>query len=644
MAIITGNDYDHIDVVNGSDTNRHMLKDTEARTLAHELQNALYKDSVPLITRADLATGYYYSMGNNTAPSKTQNASSLYTESPINLSGYINRTLSIKLSKISSFGVRYMGFIDDNGVSHTGYYWGQSGVNNNFVLQEDGKYLFTTTIKYPYFVFSCNTDVSTVEIGIAEEENFANIRDLDARFYVSANGSDSADGTINNPLATFNKALEMGAREIFIAGGEYSQQLNVSLAKRDSIKLMGYEAGKDVIIKHPSCVLSTSETLDSTGTTHDVYKFTTTATFLSSMVWLFQDNVADITTLISSSERHPLQKGRVYRCEDTKIEKCNASNLTNAKTEIGTSDSYKFYYDSTNHVLYYSRPAAVSSDHPICRSVDAGIFSGTSAEKLGIEISNIKIKYMKMNLENSKMPIVNDCVVANSYGNGCYTWNNTTGVKFYRCEAQRAFTGVNGDGFNAHSDVTGDAFAPTTTAFMYDIWSHDNQDDGYSDHERCEMSIYGGLFEYNLNGGGVTPALGSHCSCYNVTSRNNNEGGFRVAGTAVSSEGGVGTQMICYNCISESNGTGSQSGGFIAPSDTMTQEDLVTLYNCEAINEIRGYSVHGTGVMRLIDCRASGCTTIKSGAGTFILTNGKMVSEQDTISVDDNTLVISEVE
>jgi len=586
----------------------------------------LYKEAVPLITRDNLSSGYYYTIGNNTAPTKTQNASSLYTENPLNLRNYINRQLTIKLSKISSFGVRNFGFLDDNNVAHSGYFWGQTGANNNFVLQEDGYYYFIITIKYPYFVFSCNTDVATVEIGIAEEANFVNKSDLDARYYVTENGSDEADGNINSPLATFNKALELGASEIFVAGGEYKQQINITLAKRNTIKLVGYESGKDVIIKHPSCVLSESESLDSAGSTHDVYKFSTTATFFSTMVWLFQDNIADTSTLISADERHPLQKGRVYRCEDTKIIKCGAETLADAKTEIETSAEYKFFYDSTNHILYYSRPTAVSSEHPICRGVNDGLFTGTNAEKIGIEISNIKIKYMRMNLENTKIPIINDCVVANSFGNGCYTWDNTTGAKFYRCEAQRAFTGTTGDGFNAHSVVTGNTFAPTTTAMLFDVWAHDNQDDGYSDHERCEMSIYGGLFEYNLNGGGVTPALGSHCNCYNVMSRHNEEGGFRVAGTAESSEGGVGTQLICYNCISENNGTGSQGGGFIAPSSTMTQNDLITLYNCEAINEVCGYSVQGSGVMCVIDCRSYNCTAVKSGTGTVTVINGSAVT------------------
>jgi len=41
MAIITSNEYDHIDVVNGSNTNRHYIKDTTARNSIEELKNNL---------------------------------------------------------------------------------------------------------------------------------------------------------------------------------------------------------------------------------------------------------------------------------------------------------------------------------------------------------------------------------------------------------------------------------------------------------------------------------------------------------------------------------------------------------------------------------------------------------------------------
>lgn len=44
MAIVNGNDYDHIDVVNGSTTNRHMIKDTQARADVSDLKSALKSD------------------------------------------------------------------------------------------------------------------------------------------------------------------------------------------------------------------------------------------------------------------------------------------------------------------------------------------------------------------------------------------------------------------------------------------------------------------------------------------------------------------------------------------------------------------------------------------------------------------------
>ena len=44
MAIVTSNEYDHIDVVNGSNTNRHYIKDTTARNNIEDLKSAFTSD------------------------------------------------------------------------------------------------------------------------------------------------------------------------------------------------------------------------------------------------------------------------------------------------------------------------------------------------------------------------------------------------------------------------------------------------------------------------------------------------------------------------------------------------------------------------------------------------------------------------
>lgn len=44
MAIVTSNEYDHIDIVNGSNTNRHYIKDTTARNSIEDLKSAVRND------------------------------------------------------------------------------------------------------------------------------------------------------------------------------------------------------------------------------------------------------------------------------------------------------------------------------------------------------------------------------------------------------------------------------------------------------------------------------------------------------------------------------------------------------------------------------------------------------------------------
>lgn len=62
MAVVTGNDYDHIDIVNGNTQTRHMIKDASARADISDLKSALngLEDYLPLYkSTLTLITGYY---------------------------------------------------------------------------------------------------------------------------------------------------------------------------------------------------------------------------------------------------------------------------------------------------------------------------------------------------------------------------------------------------------------------------------------------------------------------------------------------------------------------------------------------------------------------------------------------------------
>lgn len=424
--------------------------------------------------------------------------------------------------------------------------------------------------------------------------------------YVSASGSDDGDGTSANPYATVNKALSEGAETIMVSGGNYYQTINLGLSSSSIIEIRSADKTERPAFYAPDSLIGMSETKTDGYT--KVYQLDTNKSFTSSNTWIFQDGAPDADTLISDGERHPLERGASHRCEDTKIAKCDASSLAAALTEIDGSDEYKWFYDSGT--LYFSRPMAVTSDNPICGSFGTPMFAN-AGRAVRLIVSGIKSKYMSFNVVNTSTSEVIDCKASNVFANGAFVYNGSVGVKFIRCEASRCFKGATGDGFNAHSVKTGDARSKQTTCTLEDCWSHDNNDDGYSDHERSETTIIGGLFEWNGKGG-VTPSYGSHCTCYNVCSRHNYNG-FYYTGVAAEDEGGMYGQMACYGCISENNTRGDSGCGYLVDGSG----NSAVLVGCKSIGNVYGYKASSVGNLRLVDCGSLNDNTEKSGNVTI---------------------------
>lgn len=430
-------------------------------------------------------------------------------------------------------------------------------------------------------------------------------------YYVSADGNDNNDGrTAEAPKATVTSAIKSGAKTVLVSGGKYYQSVdfdgiegNIKIAPATPDGLPEFYA--------PDALITDSETAVPGYT--KVYSAPCSKTFDSKIVWIFQDDVPDASTEITTSERHPLQRGKQYRCGDTKIVKCSSESVSDALAEIESASAYKWFHDSANSIIYFSRPQAVTEINPIMASF-INTFLKNKTRKLSLEIVGISVKYQFVSLLGLASAILSDCSCVNCCAAGAYRWDRGVSIKLYRCEAARTCFGTSaGDGFNAHSENTGDAFAHQTSCILFDCWSHDNVDDGYSDHERCEITLYGGLYEHN-GGGGVTPAIGSHCTCYNVLSRYNDEADFFYSGNPVSSEGGVGGQIACYGCVSIGKGSGR---GF-----RLNGSEIQGLfYNCICIDRDTGFfseSNGGTQVGTLINCSTSGCTTPRSEIFTVI--------------------------
>jgi hypothetical protein len=324
---------------------------------------------------------------------------------------------------------------------------------------------------------------------------------------------------------------------------------------------------------------------------------------------------------ISQEERRPEQRGRATRLNDTFIRKIRSiSSIDGAVAEIEralTEDGrYMYHLDGTT--LYYSRPSALSATNPLVRpTAKATLFNNVTSGMTFI-MTGIHTRFLEFNIDMSVNSVITDCISEFALGAGAFTYDGSLNMTFRRCEASCCCQGSTGDGFNGHADnvtgyADGDAEAKCCTCRLEQCWSHDNYDDGFSDHQRCESNVIGGLYEYNGKGG-IVPSYGSHCTCYNVESRHNCNG-FLSTGTPDATEGGEGTQLTCYNCIASDNTNqyGQNYAGNVAETNAgfaaMNYRCKLIAVQCLAKGNKLGFFTNSEGggkdgYSELIDCRA----------------------------------------
>lgn len=568
-----------------------------------------------LLTDSNTLDKNYYWTGTigNALTRSSYNAESVYIASPIDVSEYDH--VLVQLSSPNMGGSRCIGFCNAENI--ISIVWRENGFVTTY-NDKTGMYeKLLATNGQTHFFFSYSRTVATnIKIYGIKTSYYAN----DGIVYVSPSGSDSNTGTGNSPLKTINKALEKGAKTVLLTGGTYLQTIDLSKSKYASLKMKPLNGSNTVVFKDADCIIG--ESANSVSGYTNVKSITTQKTLASSNKWIWQEGVNDSKSLISDAWRHPLQRGQEYRRTDTRIMRSSLTTLSDALTDIETSASnstYKWYYDSG--VLYFASPSEVTAEHPICCSNGNRLFNNTP-NGFTLNVTGVSSKYLIFDVSNTENTTLTDCKSENVYGAGAFIYNNCISVKFIKCEANSCVTGENGDGFNGHANISNSPFTKQCTALFVDCWAHDNNDDGYSDHERAETTIIGGLFESN-NKGGVAPSYGSHLTCYNVIARGNYSG-FLCTGTAEQAEGGKYTQMLCYNCLSYQNERGGRKSGFCVDGEN----NKMTLIGCKSIHNTYGYTAYASSnTAELIDCCASENTaSVTNGSGTFDIKNTTAVT------------------
>lgn len=430
--------------------------------------------------------------------------------------------------------------------------------------------------------------------------------------YVDAvNGNDTNPGTTESAaLATFAAAFsKTGVDTTIILIGDTTERLNIKTkSNQRSVRLIG----KRGLVNRIICGTKIDRGTLVAGTTN-VYQTPLSSFSAADNFQLFQHEVFDESTLIPDNERHPLQRGKTYRCDSTKI-----TSVTSLDA-VKTSEGYTFFYDTDAQMLYVKiKEGTTLATNPVYIPGGSGI-SGNDGS-VAFEMVNIECWYGSISLRFCHGGRAIDCAAKYAFGGGAWSWEAAIGVELIRCEATRAFSGSStGDGFNAHSTTTGPALAKHTVATMIDCWSHDNNDDGYSDHERCETTIIGGLFEYNVKAG-LTPAYGCHDTIYNAYCRKQVNSGIALVGSATAAEGGRGSQIFVIGCICENNANNYYVSGDKSGKD----ENFGKFVNCISLNGSKyGYLCGANARIELNNCTDSGSPTAKSG--NIVVNNAALV-------------------
>ena len=427
--------------------------------------------------------------------------------------------------------------------------------------------------------------------------------------YVATSGIDSNDGSLARPKRTISAAVEAGAETIIVAGGTYDDDsIDLSSAKHDCITIKGKQGEKVLFKKRSSKLLADgSETLVS-GYTKVFSAHTDDPGYGSSATqWLFFDDLADTSTAITPADEHPLERGQFYRNDCTKSVKTTATVLSSALAEIENSATFKWFYDSDTGVLYFNRPAdSNTSIYPIYRSTGNYLITRRNQS---IVMNNIEFRYASVNLKRLNIVNLYNVSAKYVYSGGAFCYDDSVTVIFDHCEAAACFMGTNGDGFNGHVNTHTGLTYKYCQVTLRECWSHDNRDDGYSDHEFAETTVDGGLFEYN-NKAGVTPSYGSHCVCKNVMSRYNINGFYY---TGAVNDNGNGGQMMCYNCVSIGHnargGSGFRVDGY---------HNRAILVGCKSIDDKYAVNCAEDNYMDVVECTYSDVgTEVKHGDGTI---------------------------
>ena len=523
------------------------------------IENSLF------ISKEDLSTGKYFNLNSSTGKYElVENASSYYTENPIDVSNY--KTITIRFNEIQSSSSRCFGFVDAQG-NFLQSYKGANMIAN--AVLKNGLYEITLNVISDFFVFSCATSMQTLIIK-GYNFNFCTSAESDKiENYVGIkNESEERKNThlISSISRLKSDIIPINEGDVIQWNGlsGYQTVLMICDAYYNASITIGSWSEQGSSYKsdgsHPFAILYVKKS-DGTNFTNEnnIYcienykiqiKRKTLFESLNKTAYVATtgsdsnsgfDRTSPFLTIqkaINSGAKNILVKEGTY-----------TSGFTLAVAE-GVTISLDHYYDTYT--------AGSDEDNPkiIIDGSQNSLQNGVGIQHcLNCNIANLEIKNMSvtgMIIHDCENLNVNDCVVHDIGVSAPSNWvggikiTNTDG-NFKNCVAYNIGTDTRGiahfhcDGFNIHG---------TGTTHFINCKAWNCEDDGISHHDACCGLIDGGEW-YNCGKGGIaSPTHGATINVQNAYCHHNFAGIYAASESTVVTDRG---NIIFSNCVCVNN-------------------------------------------------------------------------------------------
>lgn len=450
--------------------------------------------------------------------------------------------------------------------------------------------------------------------------------------FVSPSGNDANDGTHTFPFKTINKALSImsSTDTLIVKEGDYiGEVVNISATGLSKLSIVG--EGNVRFIYGSKIVDDGSEIQDNT--------FQNVKTIAYSSVVgncnLYQHDVNDVTTIIS--ERNIYYGDRSHRCSSTIIKPIRMYFKTgrgvvspftkeealSAMNELANDNKYFWFQDG--EILYYTSPKTSESNPIILPTIGEYGITGNNGDVI-VELKNINYLYASINMSNCHNSIVENCSSKFANNGAGIRYDAAQNLTLKNCEACCVKEGDDlGDGFNSHGENI-----RRTKVTLIGCWSHDNNDDGQSEHGNVDIVCSDCLYEYNTKAG-FTPVLNNSnyylCRCIARHNTDNQYGGgfFRAGYDNIST-----VKMVDCNAYGNSlNGFDLGNNSTYVRCTTIGNSFVSgakTKYiDCLAKDCNVAFNVGSTASAEFIDCRCVNCINKISGSGVVTIYNSEKV-------------------